>query len=394
MNIKDLYKIAKRNVNPPQTIEGVWELMTEEERSRYPSREKFIEWDKMITAICESPMFTLEAASQAYGVTGKVICGFPGVGKSTLFKELKDSKYKVLDSDSSTFDKKDFPSNYIEHIKEKTKEGYTILASSHKEVRDALIKEEMLFTLVYPDKSLKDEYLARYKERGSPQSFIDLLDKNWDTWVGQCDDLDSKYVSKVKLDTGEFVTVEKVGISKPAKVLAEEHAERRGIKKQDAMIENMNILIEKGDTKVYKKSGTFNARKGKAGEHVVTEIDGEKETEKTVKDGEVVIKGPKGEMYVVSTKKFNERYEVDKELTDTFQGYKAKGLIRAYEYEGESFKFIASWDEEMLCKAGDFLAAPVKSPEDDHVEEVYRIERSVFDETYKEFNGEVDSTKD
>ena len=90
-------------------------------------------------------------------------------------------------------------------------------------------------------------------------------------------------------------------------------------------------------------------------------------------------------MYVVSSKKFNERYEVDKELTDEFQDYKAKGLIRAYEYEGATFMFTASWDEEMLCKSGDFLAAPVQSPDDDHVEEVYRIERSVFDETYAEF---------
>ena len=386
MNLTDLYKIAKRNITHPTTLEAIWELMTVNEQKNYNfDRQKFMDWNNFIAAIHESPFFTIEGASQAYGVTGKVICGFPGVGKSTLFKELKDSKYKVLDSDSSTFDKKDFPANYIAHIKEKTKEGYTILASSHKEVRDALINEEMMFTLVYPDKSLKDEYLARYKERGSPQSFIDLLDENWDTWIGQCDDIDNKYVTKVKLGKGEFVNVQKVGISKPSKVIAEEYAAKMPVKKQDAMIETMNVKIEAGETKVYKKSGTFKARNGKAGEHIVTEIDGEKETEKTVKDGEIVIKGPKGEMYVVSSKKFNERYEVDKELTDEFQDYKAKGLIRAYEYDGTSFYFTASWDEDMLCHNGDYLAAPVQSPDDDHVEEVYRIERSVFDETYAEF---------
>jgi hypothetical protein len=47
-------------------------------------------------------------------------------------------------------------------------------------------------------------------------------------------------------------------------------------------------------------------------------------------------------MYVVSSKKFNERYEVDKELTDEFQDYKAKGLIRAYEYDGTSFYFTST----------------------------------------------------
>lgn len=143
---------------------------------------------------------------------GKVIAGFPGVGKSTLFKELKDSKKKVLDSDSSTFDKKDFPKNYIDHIKEKTNEGYTILSSSHDVVRDALIDEGIAFTLVYPDKSLKDEYLERYKERGSPDKFISLLDENWNKWISQCDDLDNDLVNKVVLKSGEFINSKKVGV--------------------------------------------------------------------------------------------------------------------------------------------------------------------------------------
>lgn len=143
---------------------------------------------------------------------GDIVCGFPGVGKSTLFKELKDSGTKVLDSDSSTFDKADFPANYIKHIKEQTGKGYTILASSHDVVRDALIKEGMNFTLVYPDKSLKEEYLKRYKERGSPESFVKLLDSNWDKWIGQCDDLEDKHVSKIVLKAGEFLTADKAGL--------------------------------------------------------------------------------------------------------------------------------------------------------------------------------------
>lgn len=149
---------------------------------------------------------------EAKETKGRVICGFPGVGKSTLFKELKESGKKVLDSDSSTFDKSEFPDNYIKHIKEKTAEGYTILASSHDVVRGALIDEGMDFTLVYPDKSLKDEYLERYKERGSPEKFIELLDKNWDKWIKECDDLDSKHVSKVVLKSGEFINSKKVNV--------------------------------------------------------------------------------------------------------------------------------------------------------------------------------------
>ncbi len=152
------------------------------------------------------------------------------------------------------------------------------------------------------------------------------------------------------------------------------------IANQKEMIE----IMKEAEPELYKKSGRFEARLGKSGEHIITTIDGEDETKKTVKDGEIVVKGPKGELYVISDKKFRERYEVDKEPTDKYQKYKATGLIRAYEYAGEDFKFTASWDEEMICKPGDYLASPVKDAKDTNYPEVYRIERSVFDDTYSE----------
>ena len=45
----------------------------------------------------------------------RVIAGFPGVGKSYLFKGNSE---QYADSDSSTFDKSDFPANYMRHIAE------------------------------------------------------------------------------------------------------------------------------------------------------------------------------------------------------------------------------------------------------------------------------------
>ena len=44
-----------------------------------------------------------------------IISGFPGLGKSILYKE---NKVNYSDSDSSKFSKKNFPENYIKHIKE------------------------------------------------------------------------------------------------------------------------------------------------------------------------------------------------------------------------------------------------------------------------------------
>ena len=57
---------------------------------------------------------------------GVIISGFPGVGKSHLVNQAKKSGNELLDSDSSTFDKKNFPENYIKHIKKNVNTGKSI----------------------------------------------------------------------------------------------------------------------------------------------------------------------------------------------------------------------------------------------------------------------------
>lgn len=110
----------------------------------------------------------------------KLISAFPGTGKSYFFD---NSFLKVLDIDSSNFDKSEFPENYIKHIKDNIGKVDVILISSHKDVRDTLLENNIKFTLVYPEKSLKDEYIKRYKQRGDDEKFITLLENNWDNWL-------------------------------------------------------------------------------------------------------------------------------------------------------------------------------------------------------------------
>lgn len=130
-----------------------------------------------------------------------LISAFPGTGKSYFFK---NSKKKVLDSDSSTFDKSEFPDNYIKHIKENIGEADVIMISSHKEVRDALVKNDMKFILVYPERELKDEYIERYKERGNDPKFIELLDKNWDSWITELEN--QKGCFHTRLSSGKYIS--------------------------------------------------------------------------------------------------------------------------------------------------------------------------------------------
>ena len=132
-----------------------------------------------------------------------LVSAFPGCGKSHFFKTKNTPSYTILDSDSSTFDKSDFPDNYIKHIKSNIGKADVIMISSHKDVRDALLKEDMKFTLVYPNRYLKDEYISRYKKRGSNQKFIELLDKNWDVWISELEE--QKGCKHIQLLEGQYL---------------------------------------------------------------------------------------------------------------------------------------------------------------------------------------------
>jgi len=123
----------------------------------------------------------------------KIISAFPGTGKTTYHSKHSQSS---LDSDSSNFSwikyengnntnqrNPEFPANYIEHIKQNIGKYEFIFVSSHKEVREALLDNSIFFYLVYPKIDRKDEFISRFKERGSSEGFINLLDSKWEEWV-------------------------------------------------------------------------------------------------------------------------------------------------------------------------------------------------------------------
>lgn len=140
-----------------------------------------------------------------------VVSGFPGVGKSSLFS--MPNKFKILDSDSSKFswlDEKnkvrnpEFPNNYIKHIKDNLQKVDIILVSSHDVVRNAFVKEKILFVLVYPGLEMKDEYIRRYIKRGNNEAFVKLLIQNYDLWIS---DLKKQIGAKhVPLKSGQYLS--------------------------------------------------------------------------------------------------------------------------------------------------------------------------------------------
>uniref|UniRef100_A0A6C0BDU3 Uncharacterized protein n=1 Tax=viral metagenome TaxID=1070528 RepID=A0A6C0BDU3_9ZZZZ len=113
--------------------------------------------------------------------------------------------------------------------------------------------------------------------------------------------------------------------------------------------------------------------------HVVTYIDGEKETSNTCNPGDFVISGINGEMYVIPPHKLPNNYNlVDEKLITRQQPRKiariTKTLLRKLGLKQE-IKFIASWGESMVLQSGDVL---VKEDENKY----YRIEGRIFKKTY------------
>lgn len=122
---------------------------------------------------------------ERYNKKALVVSAFPGTGKTTLFNSEICESLNVLDSDSSTFDKSEFPANYMEHIKSNLDGKDLILVSSHKEVREALVENNIEFILAYPTLRCKEEYIQRYIDRGSPEAFVKLLTEQWDNWISE-----------------------------------------------------------------------------------------------------------------------------------------------------------------------------------------------------------------
>ena len=137
----------------------------------------------------------------------RVICGFPGVGK-TYCVNNNDSDLVIIDSDSSLFSweydengnktnvrNKDFPNNYIGYIKENIGKVDIIFVSTHNEVIKALNEHKIKHAIIYPNllTTCKYTWINRYVERGSEKEFVDLMIENFYT-----------YIMDIENDVGEY----------------------------------------------------------------------------------------------------------------------------------------------------------------------------------------------
>jgi hypothetical protein len=140
----------------------------------------------------------------------KIISGFPGIGKTYFYENNKDI---TLDSDSSKFSwlenktrNPEFPVNYIAHIKENIGKYEYILVSTHEEIRDALEKENIKYTIIIPNIHAKWDYIDRYEKRVTGKNdefFISYMSEHWFKFLT---DIQFKHENVLILPDGKFLS--------------------------------------------------------------------------------------------------------------------------------------------------------------------------------------------
>lgn len=158
-------------------------------------------------------------------ISGLIICGFPGVGKSAASNKCQ----QAIDCESTRFHtasaqeeityfaegkeyvsevKNDWVSPYVDFIVQEAteKSGCYILASCHSLVRKELQRRKVPFICVIPSEELRDEYLARYVKRGDSAQFISKINKYWYKWLNEFDSNYCTEVPVIRLKDGQVLS--------------------------------------------------------------------------------------------------------------------------------------------------------------------------------------------
>jgi len=119
----------------------------------------------------------------------KIYAVFPGCGKTYLETTLFD-KYDIIDFDFYNFKyhsgkRTNWLNSYLERLDQlKSKFDYVLINA----VPEILSEIKDLTGVIYPHRSLKDEWINRIKQRNPESQFSNTLEQNWDKWIDACEE--------------------------------------------------------------------------------------------------------------------------------------------------------------------------------------------------------------
>lgn len=81
--------------------------------------------------------------------------------------------------------------------------GEILVIPTDSSILCRLEQDAIPYTVVYPNRSLKEEYRQRYLSRGNTESFLDVFIGGWDMWM---DSLRDNNGNHIELQSGEFLS--------------------------------------------------------------------------------------------------------------------------------------------------------------------------------------------
>lgn len=131
-----------------------------------------------------------------------IIIGYQGIGKSSVAKEDPNR----IDLESSNFwyngkRNEDWYIYYCQMAMDLSRQGYTVFVSSHEVVRKFLAENNTTepVYVIFPDKSLKNEWIERLKRR----YYDSNLNKDYKAWKN-AEDRFSENITELEQPLGNF----------------------------------------------------------------------------------------------------------------------------------------------------------------------------------------------
>lgn len=135
-----------------------------------------------------------------------IVSCFAGVGKNFAINYLTNKGYIVNSIEKIASIESMFGSDigYINHINELAKKSDILFIPYFLNMENKYIKGRVDYYLIYPNLSLKNIYIKRFKELKFTKEQISNFIDNWDAMIIDCDTCNIDEKRKIQINDNEY----------------------------------------------------------------------------------------------------------------------------------------------------------------------------------------------
>ncbi|MCL2082134.1 MAG: hypothetical protein FWH04_02705 [Oscillospiraceae bacterium] len=159
---------------------------------------------------------------ERYKKMGKIIATYAGCGKTTFagmcgeiaidlhcvpykyFCNERDNRGELGKADPISEMQPDWPYNYVSAVENALSRHEYILIPSDFRVLALLAEKQHSYTLVFPQRECREEYLQRYTDRGNTENFLSIFYGNWDWFIDKLEA--NSYGKHIVLQPHQFLS--------------------------------------------------------------------------------------------------------------------------------------------------------------------------------------------